>query len=124
MNALDRLIGTALKGDSTVAGYLGMAPLRVYPFGDAPAVLTYPLATWQTVTGSPENNLSETPPLDRYGVQFDVYAETAPECWAISEAMRDVLETLGHMTFFGNTERATDVRKYRQTLTFDFWLNR
>lgn len=124
MILLDQLIGAALKGDTTVASYLGTAPLRVYPFGDAPDALTYPLATWQTVTGTPENNLSETPPIDRIGVQIDVYAATAGECWEISAAIRDVLETIGHMTYFGNTERAPDVRKYRQTLSFDFWLNR
>lgn len=121
---LDRLIGTALKTDSTVASLLGNSPLRVYPFGDAPAALTYPLATWQTIAGVPENVLVGTPPVDRCSVQFDVYTEHAGECWQISEAIRDVLEPLGHMTFFGNTERAPEVRKYRQTLTFDFWLNR
>lgn len=124
MIPLDQLLGAALKGDSQVSMYLGTAPLRVYPFGDAPDALTYPLATWQTVAGTPENNLSETPPVDRIAVQFDVYSKTAGECWAISEAIRDVLEPIGHMTYFGNTERAPDVRAYRQTLSFDFWLNR
>jgi hypothetical protein len=117
-----------LSADSTIAGYLGNNPCRVYPFGEAPELVTFPYVTWQTINGVPENNLSETPPIDRIAVQLDVWTRQSPEtqaaldCWAIAEAIRDVLEPHAHMTFFGNTERGgIDTRTYRHSLTFDFW---
>lgn len=110
--------------DVTVKGMLGTNPTRLYPFGQTPDAITYPYSTWQTITGLPENQLSGPPPCDRIGVQLDVWAKEADECFALSEALRDCLEPHAHMTFFGNTERDSPSRSYRQTLTFDFWLNR
>lgn len=119
-----------LAADSTIASLLGDNPTRVFPFGEAPELQTYPYATWQTVSGTPENILDDTPPIDRISVQIDVWTrqdpaiQAGPQCFAIAEAIRDCLEPHAHMTFFGNTERASETRTYRHTLSFDFWTPR
>lgn len=117
-------IAALLFADPVVTGYLGTDPMRLFPFGQTPDAYTKPYATWQTISGTPENTLSAPPPVDHISVQVDVWADSAQDCWEIATAIRDVLELSAHMTYFGNTERATDARSYRQTLTFDFWLNR
>jgi hypothetical protein len=113
-----------LHADSGVTGYLGTNPMRLYPFGETPDAVTLAYATWQTVTGAPENNLSEPPPVDHVAIQFDVWTKTAQETWALYQAMREVLEGHGHETFFGNERRSPDVRGYGMTFTFEFWLDR
>lgn len=113
-----------IAADSAVTTYLGTNPTRLYPFGLTPNAVTLPYATWATINGEPQNNLSEAPPIDRITVQVDIWAESAGECFEIAEAIRDSLELSAHMTFFGNTERAPDSRSYRHSLTFDFWTAR
>lgn len=47
---------------------LGTTPTRFYAFGDAPQGVARPYATWQLVSGVPDNLLSGSPPVEAHRV--------------------------------------------------------
>jgi hypothetical protein len=66
--------------------------LRLFPFGEAPQQCARPYAVHQIVYGGPDNSLSCIPNTDSFGVQIDVYAETADQALTVAGAIRDALE--------------------------------
>lgn len=62
--------------------------------GDAPAA---PYIVWSLLAGVPENNLSDTPPGDRWSVSVDVFAKTEQQSDTLTFAARDAMETIGHV---------------------------
>jgi hypothetical protein len=97
---------------------------RVFRHGDAPQDTTKPYVTWFLVTGSPENNLSDPPPTDRMTVQVDCWHQTDPGVESLAEAVRDALETAGHVTGIIVNERDAETRLFRIAFQADIWLNR
>ena len=81
------------SNNQTVTSILGDDPVRIFPFGIASDDTERPYAVWQTVSGLPENYLTDIPDIDRYTVQVDVYAETGSESEEASMAIRDAVET-------------------------------
>lgn len=110
-----------LKASAPVTALLGNPKPRVYPFDQAPQTPTYPYATWQIITGSPENYLGQLPDMDSYGTQIDVWANDADSCIAVAKAIRDALEPSAYMTDYGNTERDADTFCFRYRMTFEFY---
>src|SRR5690606_37979010 len=81
-----------------VTALLGSNRPRVYMFGMAPQNVAYPYAVWQMVGGAPENYLTNTPNIDAFTTQIDVYATTANAARACAMALRDAFEPYGHVT--------------------------
>lgn len=121
-------IFTWLATDSTVTALIGSGPTRCYRHGFAPQGVNAPYVTWFVVSGSPENNLSDTPPTDRYTIQLDCWSNNsgtgAAEVEQLATAVRDALEQHGHLTGIPVNTKDPETNRYRIGLQFDFWLNR
>ncbi|MDS9879443.1 DUF3168 domain-containing protein [Pseudomonas protegens] len=108
-------------GSPEVTALLGTSPTRLYPHGEAPEGTTKPYAVWQVVSGSPINYVSGVPDTDRYGLQVDVYAETASSADAVVGVLRKAIAQQAYITGFGIDARDKDTRNYRKS--FDVaWL--
>ena len=107
-----------------VGALLGTAPLRMWPFGDAPQTnQTLPYAVWQTVGGAPENYISGVPDIDAYLIQIDVYATTASSARDVARALRDAIEPNAHIISWRGESVEPETRHYRSSFDVD-WFNR
>lgn len=107
-----------------VTALLGTGPVRLYPFGDAPQGVVYPYATWQVITGNPENYLAGRPDTDGWTLQLDVYAATGSAATAAMAALRDAIEPHAVITRWGGTERNPDTKAYRISCDIDWFTHR
>lgn len=117
-----------LNASSAVRAIFGTAPLRVYPFGDAPAKgqpgYAVPYAVFQTIYGSPENYLGEVPDMDGWGVQIDVYAESLSAARAGAQAIRDAIEPVAYVVAYNAELREPDTRLFRYSFDVAFLTSR
>lgn len=117
-----------LAAAPAVTALIGSSPVRAYPFGDAPQGVTAPYVTWQEIAGTPENNLSSTPPADHYVVDVNCWGSADPSGRAqvstLAEAVRDAVEPYAHMTATPRRSRDATTQKYRVWMQFEFWRNR
>lgn len=112
------------SGDSDVQTNLGTSPCRIYPFGEAPKDVTKPYAVWQTTGGAPENYLGQTPDMDLYIIQIDIYSEEASETYDAAQALRNVIEQHAHMVGFGGEGRESDTNLYRFRMSINWFVDR
>jgi hypothetical protein len=103
-----------------VTALLGSAPVRFFLFGEAPQGVERPYAVWQTVYGSPENKLADTPDDDRWGVQVDVYADDAATARAAAEAIRNAVEPVAYVVSWNGEFREPETKLYRYSFTTEF----
>lgn len=110
--AVKALIGTGGLND----------PIRLYPFGLAPqeSARVYPYATYQNVSGFPENFISGRPTEDHYTVQVDVYGKSAASVRAVSLALNKALELQAHIVRFGDEDRDNETKNYHYSFDVDF----
>lgn len=113
-----------LASDSTVTGFIGASPVRVYRHGEAPQGVVAPYVTWFVVSGSPENELDETPKVDGYTVQVDCWSDSDAEVEQLAEAVRDAIEPSHHMTAVIANGRDAETMRYRIGMSFSFWTER
>lgn len=111
----------ALKASTAVKDIVGTNPPRIYRHGEAPTQTDKPYITWFLVSGVPENNLSNTPPVDRQTVQVDYWHPTAAGIDLLSDAGRDALELVATMTNVILDQRDLESRLYRIAQQFDFF---
>jgi hypothetical protein len=97
---------------------------RIFRAGDAPQDVTRPYITWQLVSGTPENNLSELPPFDRQSVQVDCWHPADRSIDDMASAVRDAIEPVAHMTSVLLNNRDPETRLYRIAMQFDFFNGR
>lgn len=110
-----------LKDDTDVSAIVGN---RIYRHGNAPQDVTKPYITWFLVTGVPDNNLSEPPPSDRMTCQVDCWHPTDLGIEQLAINVRNVLETLGHITSIVVNERDADTKLFRLAFQVDLIQNR
>ena len=108
------------SSDATVRSIFGISPVRFYTAGEAPENCTVPYAVWQTVTGSPENYVSNTPDIDMYLIQVDVYGTTVTSVRNGAEALRDALEPHAHIVSWRgeSTDQGTGHKRYSFDINF------
>lgn len=83
----------------------GKGSIRLWPFGQAPEKPQLPYVTWQNVSGVPANNVSDRPDADYFSIQVNVWAATSAQMWAVTTALRDIMEVDGcTIVRWGNTE--------------------
>lgn len=111
----------ALKASSAVKNIVGSSPPRIYRHASAPQDTSSPYITWFVVTATPENNLSDPPPVDRIAVQVDCWHQTDAGVVALAEAARDAIEPVAHMVAMPVNLREPETKLYRIALQFDFW---
>lgn len=102
----------------------GASNVRVYPFGEGPQSITYPYATFQSISGVPANQLSGRPQVDQVRVQFDAYGQTGAQARSLAAAIRDAIEPSGHLVLFFDQGRDPDTNAFRITASFDLWAAR
>jgi hypothetical protein len=107
--------------DSSVQSLLGTAPTRFWPFGEANPAPEYPYAVWQLVTGTPQNYLGQAPDMDSFGIQIDVYAESATSAREVAHALRSAIEAVAYVTAYIGEFRDTITRSFRYSFSAD-WL--
>lgn len=110
--------------DPAATALLGSAPVRLYPFGEAPQGVTLPYAVWQLVSGAPENYLAGRPDIDGFTLQVDVYASTGASARAVGAALRDAVELTAHVTRWGGESRDTETGRYRLSFDVDWFVSR
>jgi hypothetical protein len=110
-----------LKASAAVKAIVGTNPPRIYRHGTAPQNGDKPYITWQLVSGVPENNLSDPPPVDRQSVQVDCWHQTDAGIEVLADAVRDAIEPVAHMTSAFNDSRETETKLFRIGLNFDFF---
>lgn len=110
--------------DPAVTALLGTSPLRLYLFGLAPDKPQRPYCVWQVINGSPENYLSGRPDSEAYGLQIDVYANTADEARKVGHAIEYAVELVAHVTGYNGESRDTETGLYRYGFDIDWIVQR
>lgn len=106
-----------LSADSQILANFGDTPVRIWPFGSAPETPATPYAVWQIVAGEPLNLLTNPPTLDRFLIQFDLFAEGPLALHEAGKAIRDAVERVAVIVSWREQIRETETRLYR--LSFD-----
>ena len=107
-----------------VTALLGTAPVRFWPFGEAPQGATLPYAVWQRVGGTPENYISNVPDADGYSIQVDVYAATGSSARAVAAALRDAIEPHAHIVGWRGESKDAETKHYRFGFDVDWLVQR
>jgi hypothetical protein len=98
--------------------------LRLYPFGEARQADVYPYAVWQIVGGRPENYLGQTPDVDSFSTQVDVYGKTWASVREVAAALQAAIEEVAHVTGYNGEMRDPDTKSFRVSFTVDWVTSR
>lgn len=107
------------KASAAVVALLGVSPLRVYPFGEAPQGCEYPYAVWQIVGGGPDNYLAGRPDSIDFSIQFDVWAKSEAVAMEVAQAIELAVELDAYVTSYSNG-RQPGTDKFRCSMGIDF----
>lgn len=117
-----------VAADPACTALLGTNPVRFYPFGSAPQKgepnYAEPYVTYQVISGTPENYQDKAPDIDQATVQIDIWNADPTGLSPTYVALLDALETHGHVTRFGPTDRDAETKLYRYSFDFDIWAER
>ena len=107
-----------------IYGALSVLPVgeRIYR-GQGPQDVRAPYATWTTLAGVPDNNLS-LPPSDRVTVRVNVYGRTERESDSLMFAARAALEGIGQVGTVQDLGYDTDTKDWRYALDADVHVQR
>jgi len=115
-----------MENTTSVTDVLGSDPTRFFLSRYPQALpVTYPYAVYQTVSGAPNNMLSEAPEMDNVRVQIDIYSDLLLTARTAFNAVRDAVETVSYIvvyTIAGQFDPATDT--YRYSFDISYWLPR
>jgi len=114
-------IYSILSSDSSVSTLVGD---RIYPHGDAPEGVFKPYVTWFLVSGLPENELDDTPSVDRCSAQIDCWSDTSSGVVDLAMAVRDAIEQHAHVISVPINGREPETMLYRIAIQIDYWLSR
>lgn len=110
-----------LNGSAPVKLLLGANPLRVYPWGRAPANVKKPYVVYSVYNGNPENYLAQAPDIDNKGTQLNIYSDNSNNLEMCYLAIRNALEPHAHMTSFSTPALDVDTDLFSCSMEFDFW---
>ncbi|WP_421793866.1 tail completion protein gp17 [Hydrocarboniphaga effusa] len=115
-----------VQGDAGVQAILGDDPMRFFPFGEADEGSNpdQVYATWQLISGLPQNQLKGPATLDWFRMQIDVWAANANDADAAASALRTALEPKGYIVSINADGRDPATRAYRISFDFEFWQKR
>lgn len=98
--------------------------LRLFPHGRAPQSVVYPYATWQVVSGSPENYLAGRPDTDSFTIQVNCYGNTGTEANDVARAIRDAIELTAHVVSWAGDDTDPDTQKPYTSFDVDWFVTR
>lgn len=116
-------IFSIVAADAGVQALLGTSPVRFFPFGQAPDEVSMPYGVWQIVSGGPENYLTDTPDIDGWLVQVDVYATRGSWARSAAEALRDAIENQAYIVAWRGESKEED-RIFRYSFDVEFLTER
>lgn len=113
-----------LTSDAAVTALVGAGDAaQIFDAGYAPeGVSRY--VVWQVITGDPELYLDAPSDMDRVRVQFDCFADNAPDSLELAEAVRTALESHGHCVSLNGDARDEATRRYFTSFDFEFHIGR
>ncbi len=112
-----------VANDDKCKALLGENPTRFYPIIGVEHDET-PFATYQTITGAPENMLGCRPQIDSFTVQIDAYAKTYQEVKKVAHAIRDAIELHCYVTSWRGVTRDHETKLYRLSFDVSIWSHR
>ena len=110
---------STLMANSDVTAIVGN---RIFPAGNIPQGQPVPAVTWQSIAGTPQNLLSEAPPVDNQRVQIDCWATTLVVADDLGSKVRAALQTKGYCISINGHDYDADAKWYRSSFDFSFWL--
>jgi len=111
-----------LAASSAVEQIFGDDAARVYA-NEAPPEVDRPYAVFSTIYGTPENELGDSPGVDSWGVQIDVYGARISEVRDGAQAIRDAIEPHAYVVSWRGEGRDKVTRDH--SFSFDIeWLYR
>ncbi len=117
-------IFSLVSNDHDVQTSFGTNPVRVFPFGSAPEKTILPYSVWQIIGGTPENYIGNSPDMDTFLIQIDVYARTAVSARNGAEALRDAIEPHAHITAWRGESKDASTLHYRYSFDINFFTAR
>src|SRR4030042_2543722 len=106
--------------DGDVQTSFGTSPVKGFSFGGAPEMTVLPYAVWQVVGGTPENYMGNSPDMDTYFVQVDVYGKTAASARNSAETLRDAIEPNAHVVSWRGESKDAETQHYRYSFDVNF----
>lgn len=101
---------------------------KIFPHGTAPQEVVAPYVTFFVVNGSPENSFDGPPLIDNVQVQVDCWTdntgESAKQLNELGTAVRNAVESRYHITSFSQFPIDLETKRYRISMTFNFWNHR
>lgn len=79
-----------------------------------------PAVVYSLIFGQPANKLDCAPTIDFLRIQFDAYAADRRVCMSVFQAVRNVLEAHGYVSY-NFTLRDEDTRDWRVSFDFTCW---
>lgn len=110
----------SLVADGAVTAIAGT---RIYP-GALPQSVTLPAIVLTTVSGAPENYLSQRPGIDNYRVQIDVWAKDEPEANDLASKVRANVEQIGQIVSYNGEEFEPTTKRYRYSFDLSVFVHR
>lgn len=117
-------IFTVCAAVPAVTELLGVAPVRLFPFGEAEAGTPRPYAVWQLIGGGPQSLLAGGADMDGYSLQLDIYADSVDSARAVRDVLRAAIEPHATITRFGGEQREPATGRYRAGFDVDWLLER
>lgn len=96
---------------------------RLYPFGEAPQDVPKPYATYQLISGAPDNTLT-VPESDHFSLQVDVFGRSQTETLNVFGALRDAVQQKGYVTGYNINGREEDTKLWRLSFDVDWIVDR
>ena len=112
-----------LSNDSDISTLLSSGGiLKIFDFAKAQQLKpAAPYVVWQITGGAPENYLATTPDVDAWTLQFDIYGNGMAEVSDMAEAIRNALDGIAYITFWGGSTTEPNTKLSRFTFTVDWW---
>lgn len=109
---------------NVVSAVTSIVGQRIYRHDRAPQDTTRPYITWFLVVGTPENELSDVPGIDRQTIQVDCWHQEDVGVVTLATAVKDAIEPIAHCTSIPINGREVETKLYRIGLQFDWFLSR
>lgn len=113
-----------VKSATEVLSVFGENPTRIYPFGDSPEGSVCPYAVWTVISGSPEIYLNDSPDMDEWVVQMDVYDTTCIGVRTAAEVIRDVLDPVSDIIAWHGESKESNTLLYQYKFDISFFTER
>jgi len=112
------------SASSAVTSLIGISPVRLWPFAQAPENSTLPYVVWQTIGGRPENYINNAPDIDQYSLQIDIYGTGASSVRAVAEKLRDAIQGVANIVSWRGESIDSETKNYRFTFDVDWFVKR